>query len=47
MKYYLCGEYGESNMRPHYHVIFLAWFVRTKSPGQLGFWFYVFPSIVF
>ena len=31
MKYYLCGEYGESNMRPHYHVIFLAWVVRTKK----------------
>ena len=31
MKYYLCGEYGERNMRPHYHVIFLAWVIRTKK----------------
>ena len=24
LKYYLCGEYGERNMRPHYHVIFFG-----------------------
>lgn len=26
IKYFACGEYGEANGRPHYHVIIFGWF---------------------
>lgn len=31
-RYFLCGEYGSSTMRPHYHL--LVWFPRRFTPQQ-------------
>jgi hypothetical protein len=44
LKYYVCGEYGSKNMRPHYHLIIFnadkemvekAWALDNKPLGQI------------
>lgn len=44
LKYYVCGEYGSKNMRPHYHMIIFnadkekierAWALDNKPIGQI------------
>lgn len=34
-RYYLCGEYGPTTFRPHYHLI--VWFPRHYTPEQRAF----------
>lgn len=29
IKYYACGEYGDTSLRPHYHLIVLGWKPKT------------------
>jgi len=44
LKYYVCGEYGSKNMRPHYHMILFnankemvekAWSLNNKPLGSI------------
>lgn len=44
IRYLACGEYGEDNLRPHYHIIFLNCPLPTKTfynaRLKRGYWYY-------
>lgn len=32
VRFYMCGEYGEVNLRPHFHAILFNWDFKDKEP---------------
>lgn len=49
LRYYMCGEYGSENLRPHYHSIVFGTDFRPWEPLNLSPWnkepYYTSPSL--
>lgn len=48
IKYFVAGEYGEKNHRPHYHLLLFGWKPNDLLPYKQNFqgdWLYISPTL--